>query len=192
MATLRSTTTGSSPRPASKTNSIFRSVDPATNHGVLSATGPAGLVIANSTVNSAGGGQIIANAPGAHVELNNAILQGGTLRTFGSGATIETAVPSRNNVLDGGINAVSNKGHVVVNDRTALELRGTIKNANLIEVDGGANQTDLRIGATAPSSPTRATSSSRTRSTTVSSASPAARSSPIRTTRFRAPAPSAT
>ena len=125
---------------------IFRSVDPATNHGVLSATGPGGLVIANSTVNSAGGGQIIANAPGAHVELNNAILQGGTLRTVGSGATIETAVPSRNNVLDGGINAVSNKGHVVVNDRTALELRGTIKNAKLIEVDGDANQTDLRIG----------------------------------------------
>jgi Ca2+-binding RTX toxin-like protein len=125
---------------------VFRSVDPATNHGVLSATGPAGLVIINSTVNSAGGGQIIANAPGAHVVLNNAILQGGTLRTVGSGATIETAAPSRGNVLDGSINAVNNEGHVVVNDRTTLELRGTIKNDNLIELDGGANQTDLRIG----------------------------------------------
>lgn len=125
---------------------VFRSVDPATNHGVLSATGPAGLVIVNSTVNSAGGGQIIANAPGAHVVLNNAILQGGTLRTVGSGAVIETADESRNNVLDGGINAVSNRGHLVINDGTVLELRGTIKNYKLIELDGGDDQTSLRIG----------------------------------------------
>jgi hypothetical protein len=40
-----------------------------TNSGVLSATGPAGLEIENTTVNGAAGGQIIANAPNAVVEL---------------------------------------------------------------------------------------------------------------------------
>ena len=54
-----------------------------TNRGLIEATGAGGLTIASTTVNNAGG--VISADAGAHVSLQNADIQGGTLETSGSG-----------------------------------------------------------------------------------------------------------
>jgi hypothetical protein len=105
-----------------------------TNSGVLSATGPAGLEINGTTVNGAAGGEIIANAPNAHVELTAAHLTGGTLITTGAGAEIEAMGEA--SILDGTLTNVTNTGTVSVGAGVILQLWGTIKNTGNFEVDG--------------------------------------------------------
>jgi hypothetical protein len=123
---------------------ILESGPAVTNHGIISAIGAAGLLIQNTTVNSVGGGQLTAVGPDRHIELRTAHLIGGTLRTVGNGASIETV--SRGNQFDGTQGALSNRGTVEVQDHTELQLLGTISNGGRIELQGAANQTSLTIG----------------------------------------------
>jgi hypothetical protein len=121
-----------------------------TNNGVLSATGPAGLEIDNTTVNGALGGQIIANAPNAVVELIAAHLTGGTLSTTGAGAAIEAIGES--SILDGTLTNVTNNGTVQVGAGATLQVWGTIKNTGNFAINGAslgeANLMAGLVGAT--------------------------------------------
>src|SRR5262249_27004990 len=123
---------------------ILQSGHVVTNHGVISAIGEAGLLIQNTTVNSVGGGQLTAVGPDRHIELRTTHLIGGTLRTIGNGASIETI--SRGNQPDGPQGTLSNRGTVEVQDHTELQLLGTIDNAGRIELQSTGNQTHLTIG----------------------------------------------
>ena len=115
-----------------------------TNNGLLSATGPAGLQIVGTMVNGSGGGQITANAPGAVVQLNDAHLMGGTLRTAGSGAQIEAV--GQSSILDGTTTTLGNTGTVsIAGSGTALQIIGTINNSGTFTISGGGS---LVIGTT--------------------------------------------
>jgi len=116
-----------------------------TNNGILSATGPAGLQIQNTTVNGALGGQIIANAPNAVVELIAAHLTGGTLSTTGLGAAIEAI--GQNSILDGTLTNVTNNGTVQVGAGATLQVWGTIKNTGNFAINGASlGEADLTAG----------------------------------------------
>jgi hypothetical protein len=107
-----------------------------TNNGLLSATGPAGLQIVGTTVNSSGGGQITANAPGAVVQLNDTHLMGGTLRTAGSGAQIQAI--GQSSILDGTITTLGNTGTVVIaGSGTQLQIIGSISNSGAFTISSG-------------------------------------------------------
>lgn len=116
-----------------------------TNSGFLTDTVVAGLVIQNTTVDSSFGGHITATGPGAHVDLQSAQLQGGTLQTTGSGSEIRTV--DRGSMLDGSGSKVSNTGTVNVRDGTSLTLLGSISNSGTILLTSDHDQSDLLIGA---------------------------------------------
>jgi hypothetical protein len=117
-----------------------------TNTGLISDTGTAGLLILDTTVNSAGGGHLTAAEPGAHIDLEEADLQGGTLQTSGEGSQIDTI--GQGNVLDGSASTVTNDGTVNIVDRTSLELIGTIDNTATIALNATTDTTELTIGQT--------------------------------------------
>ena len=91
--------------------------------------------ITSSTIVNGAGGVILASGSGAHVDLDGAVISGGTLMTSGTGAVIETISSGGGGVLDGSASSVTNLGTVLVNDDSALTLRGTIKNSGTIFVD---------------------------------------------------------
>ena len=115
-----------------------------TNSGVLSATGPAGLEIENTTVDGTAGGQIIANAPGAHVDLQNTHLIGGTLRTVGTGA--EIVADGQNSILDGTLTNLDNAGTLEIGTEDSIQIWGTIKNTGDIDLAAAVGTADITAG----------------------------------------------
>lgn len=109
-----------------------------TNDGTLEATGTAGLLIENTTINGSGGGVIDGN--GGVVELLNDVIAGGTLE--GSITLGDTA-----STLDGTQYVVASTGHILVNDGDELVLMGIINNTGTIALDGQGDATMLEIGA---------------------------------------------
>ena len=110
---------------------------------VASAGGIANLtsgIIINGT-----GGVILASGASAHVNLDGATIFGGTLKTSGTGAVIETISSGGGGVLDGSANSVTNLGTVLVNDDSALTLQGTIKNSGTIFVDNVNPSADVHL-----------------------------------------------
>ncbi|MBS0643701.1 MAG: hypothetical protein JSS43_27890 [Proteobacteria bacterium] len=119
----------------------------ATNSGLMESTsavvGNGGLVIQNMTLNNAGG-TILAAGAQAHVNLDGAYIEGGTLATSGGGiiATIGNAA------LDGLTSTpLLNTGVVVVNDHTRLDLVGSIVNSGTIRSNATSvsGNTDIRL-----------------------------------------------
>ncbi len=90
-----------------------------TNRGLIEATGAGGLTIASTTVNNAGG--VISADAGAHVSLQNADIQGGTLETSGSGV-IRANLGST--ILDGTASALVNQGVIGDLQRGRCHTRG--------------------------------------------------------------------
>jgi hypothetical protein len=114
-----------------------------TNAGLLESTNTGGLLIQNTAVNNAGG-TVLATGASSFVDLGASTIQGGTLLTA-AGGTIETVSASG---LDGITNGVlNNKGIVLVNSQTRLDLAGVINNTGTINVDqeGNSGSTSIRL-----------------------------------------------
>jgi hypothetical protein len=116
------------------------------NHGLLEATGAAGLALAGQTIDSALGGTILA-ATGSRIDLSTVTLKGGTLKTAGTGFW---SFDDASSVLDGSTNsgAITNASLLKVHDGSALTIKGTIHNSGTMELDGGGGYTTLVVDST--------------------------------------------
>jgi hypothetical protein len=128
-----------------KVNPLILNPSFVTNHGILEATGSAGLIIA-TTVDNWPTGIVQAVGPGAVVTLTGTLI-GGTLKTA-NGGTIKVALGSTA-TLDGSTPdaPVTNTGSVVVTNHNTLALIGTIANKGSIAVNSTGDTTELLIGA---------------------------------------------
>ena len=138
---------------ANQTGQLAIQVNGATNTGLIEATNTGGLFILNSSIDNTyngGAGKISAIGAGAHVDLQNSAIYGGTLTTSGAGAMIDV-VAGQTSTFDGSvslapINIVAGST-VQLNNGALLYLKGVINNAGVINVgvDAGANGTALRL-----------------------------------------------
>ncbi len=101
-----------------------------TNAGVLEASGRGVLTLARSTIDDSAGG-IIEASGGSRVVLKKDFIEGGTLRTAGTGYVVAGAA---NTTLDGIDNPVTMIGQTRVHNGAALTLKGAIDNTGLIRV----------------------------------------------------------
>ncbi len=124
-----------------------------TNTGLIEATNTGGLFILNSGIDNtynAGAGKISAIGAGAHVDLQNSQIYGGTLTTSGAGAVIDV-VGGQTSTLDGSYSLAPIKivagSTIMVNNNSFLYLKGTINNAGSINlgVDAEPNTTEIRL-----------------------------------------------
>jgi fibronectin-binding autotransporter adhesin len=122
-----------------------------TNAGTMESTGTAplngGLVIWNTAVNNKGG-TIQAVGAQAHVDLQTATLEGGSLKSSGGGViqTVDTG-----STLDGiTAGVLTNSATVVVNDSMMLSLVGAIANSGTIKEDGFGNTGNTRLRLNGP------------------------------------------
>jgi hypothetical protein len=127
-----------------------------TNNGLLETTNTGGLFLLNTGIDntqSANAGLITANGAGAHVDLQNTTIYGGTLTTTGTGAVIDV-VGGQNAWFDGSYSGapvnIATGSNVLINNNSALYLRGVINNVGTITlgVNGGANATEIRLNST--------------------------------------------
>jgi len=123
-----------------------------TNEGLVEVTGPAGLVIAGTTVTNTG--TIEANGIGTQVDLTGGTdIKGGVLatpvRTVGSvtGAGVVQVAFANAATLDGSTSGITNLGTFVVDNDGLLNLLGTITNDGSIIVAAGNYSTTLEVGA---------------------------------------------
>ena len=119
---------------------VFLSGAAVTNDALLQAVGAGGLVI-EDVVNNSGGGTILAAT--SNVVLENAIIQGGLLKTGMGEALVVAGVAT----LDGSAQTVSNAGLVSLNDGSVLTLIGTITNSGTIALNAYDYNTDLVVGS---------------------------------------------
>ena len=124
---------------------ILRIAAGGTNSKTIVASAGGAVNITSSIIVNGAGGVILASGSGAHVDLDGATISGGTLKTSGTGAVIETISGGGGGVLDGLASSVTNLGSVLVNDNTALTLRGTIKNSGTIFVDNVDPTSDVHL-----------------------------------------------
>ena len=111
-----------------------------TNGGLIEATGAAGLDIAATTVNGAGGTILAAN--GSVVRLEAATIAGGTLQTSGTGVF----VASGGSTLDGTAATLNNQGMVEVVDNDTLGVQGSLNNSGTLALGGTIAGSHLLIG----------------------------------------------
>jgi hypothetical protein len=112
------------------------------NNGTLEATGAAGLVIENTTVDSSGGGLV--GGGGGPVDLQSAWLIGGTLNG-------QINVIDGLNTLDGTDGrtvTIDATGDVALLDGQQLTLRGSIGNSGVIGLGANGDATTLLIDTT--------------------------------------------
>jgi hypothetical protein len=114
------------------------------NFGLIEGTGPGGLTIRSTAIDSSTGGVILAG-DGSHVGLQGADLIGGTLESTGNGS-IKTYRGGINQ-LDGTASAVDNQANIVVQNGTALTIQGDIVNTGRLELISSGATTTLTIGA---------------------------------------------
>jgi probable HAF family extracellular repeat protein len=110
------------------------------NAGAIAAYGPGALTIENSTIDSIAAGVIEAVAPGAQIDLENATINGGTVKTV-AGSEVETVVGD--SVINGA--TFNNTGSVVVNDGTELTVNGIINNTGTIALNSIGDATNLVV-----------------------------------------------
>jgi filamentous hemagglutinin len=139
--------------------------EPITNSGIMEATGTGGLFIStNNGLNNNGGkieaigtratvvvdaftmpnisGLIFASGANAHIALNNTTVSGGSLKTTGIGASIDTL----GSILSGV--TISAGSLVTLGSTTSntLQLYGNIRNGGTILVSGGTGFNFLGVG----------------------------------------------
>ncbi len=141
-------------------------------HGVIDATGgPTSLLILNTGSNAVSNAGTLEAADGATLQIDSAVDNSGTIEATGtasavdlvnvtiSGGTLTTGdafdadsgaidVGSDESVLDGSAGAVTLSGYVQVDPGASLELKGTISDSGLINVDGQTLTADLVIDGT--------------------------------------------
>ena len=112
------------------------------NNGTLEATGAAGLVIENTTVDNSGGGLV--GGGGGPVDLQSAWLIGGTL----NGQINVSNGLSTLDGTDGGTVTIDATGDVALLDGQQLTLRGSIDNGGAIGLEASGDATTLLIDTT--------------------------------------------
>ncbi len=105
-----------------------------TNHGLMEATGTGTLSIVSTTVDQAADGVIQATA-GARVVLTNDRVEGGFLRTSGTGV-IQTA--GDRTMLDGRTSVVTSTATIAILNQARLTLEGSIVNSGSMALKNGA------------------------------------------------------
>ncbi len=107
------------------------------NEGTLQASGSGNLQVLGSVVDNSGG--LIEAGADSTVSFNNSTITGGTLNSVGTGEL----------VVECGTNAgfvdVTNNGSIVSLNNSDTEVSGTITNTGTIELQAGANSTDLEV-----------------------------------------------
>ena len=107
------------------------------NEGTLQASGSGNLQVLGSVVDNSGG--LIEAGADSTVSFNNSTITGGTLNSVGTG---ELVVESGTNA---GFVDVTNNGSIVSLNNSDTEVSGTITNTGTIELQAGANSTDLEV-----------------------------------------------
>jgi hypothetical protein len=121
-----------------------------TNTGLLEASGAGGLFLLNDSIDNEGNsnaGKITAAVSGAHVDLQNTTIYGGTL-TAVAGAQIDVVANQSGGLYgaDPGAPVTIAAGtNFNVNNNSALYLYGSIVNNGLINLLGAANVASLRL-----------------------------------------------
>ena len=125
-----------------------------TNEGLVEATGPAGLVIAGTTVTNSS--TIEANGIGTQVDLTGGTdIKGGVLatpmQTIGSvtSSGVVQVLGQNAATLDGSSGGITNVGTVVADNNSVLNLVGTITNDGTLLVAANNYGTVLQIDAAA-------------------------------------------
>jgi len=113
------------------------------NTGLIEATGAAGLIIRDSSVDGSSGGVILA-ADGSRVELRGATILGGALESAGTGSI---QIVGAGDVLDGAASSVDNRATVDILNASTLTVSGTIDNAGSIELSGQGAAATLAVRA---------------------------------------------
>ncbi len=115
------------------------------NSGLIESTGPAGLIITNTLIDSSSGGTIFAASASTVSLQNGTSLEGGTVNTAGTGVVEVTY--NETATLDGSAHTLTNLGTVVVQDYGTLSLLGTISNQSTIALSSTNDATELVIAA---------------------------------------------
>jgi Glycosyl hydrolase family 12 len=106
------------------------------NAGTLEAAGGATLMLYVTTVQDKVGG-VVEAASGSTVLLQGATVSGGTLKTLGGGEIVVAE--------DCEFIGLTNTGTVVVNDKNALTLSGTVANTGTFLIAAQGDLTDLTV-----------------------------------------------
>ncbi len=116
-----------------------------TNTGLLDSTstspGNGGLALVGSTIDNTGSsnaGLILANGTNSHVDLQAAIILGGTLRTLNGGVMREV---DRNSVFDNV--TLDTGGNFHVTNNNYLNVKDTLTNLGTVFLDSAGNDTRL-------------------------------------------------
>jgi fibronectin-binding autotransporter adhesin len=115
------------------------------NSKTIEAAGTGASVTIASTISNTPTGLVLASGTGAKVLLSDAVISGGTLRSFGSGAEIKTLSGTTTNLLSSLTIAAGSL--VEVSDGSDLTLGGTIVNSGTIQVDLVAGPATVFIAA---------------------------------------------
>lgn len=123
-----------------------------TNSNLIEALSPAkstgAKVEINSTIINTTKGIVLASGVGAHVDLDSATIEGGTLKTTGgSGATAAAVNVTGDSTFDGSTagNPLNNAALVNITNGHALVLEGTINNTGTVTLNSTGNQTALGV-----------------------------------------------
>ena len=118
---------------------IYDPATPVANAGLIEDTGPAGLLILNTTIdNTSTIGALVA---GSHVDLQSAVINGGVL-AMANGGVIDAV--DRGSVLNNVSVSVGTGSALVVNNNQYLYLGGTLTNQGTVALNSLGNDTELR------------------------------------------------
>ncbi len=117
------------------------------NDGLIEATGAAGLVVAQTTIDQTGGGTILAS--GGDVFLQGAAdILGGVLRaTLGSDILLNNGVATFGGLTTSAALTIAAATTVVVENNQGLDLYGTLDNLGTLFDDSVGNQTDIVLAS---------------------------------------------
>jgi hypothetical protein len=121
---------------------VLNTPEMVSNAGLVEDTGAAGLEIVDTLVKQASTGVIEARGANAHVDLQSARIVGGVITDVGGGVVQTTD----SGVLFDAL-AISKGTTVTVNNNTALNILGTIKNAGVIALKSVGNATELLVSS---------------------------------------------
>ena len=110
-----------------------------TNNALINSLGAGGLYL-DGTINSSGGGTILAAT--GNVYLSNVTLSGGLVASETGAAVYDVNQAT----LDGSTHTLTNSGTVNLDDDTTLTLLGTINNTGTIALNADNYNTDLVVG----------------------------------------------
>ena len=111
------------------------------NDGLIEATGAAGMALASTVLNS-GGGTILVTT-GSVIDLNGADIEGGLLKSTGTGQFVGNGQTT----LDGSAHALTLAGTIEVSTGQSMTLLGTITNDGTIGLNSSYYDSDLIIGS---------------------------------------------